>query len=205
MTEGKSSTFNTIFALGVVLFFFTITGFIFILATRLFTRITKLPSIISCIWVGAAIWWIAIPFIQPPDESLPKGPGEIIGAGYDYVITGTAIKLVNPPKTGRTLRAYYGDEANRHIKLHLHGGIDGFNQTYQLSTNKNSVLAPKTTDNIGLEIDDWALGQPRTATREYHETHDYKISKWFWTLIIVGFGIGYYIMEQCRAFTPATP
>jgi hypothetical protein len=137
------------------------------------------------------------------NNDAPNIGNELISGGkYDYEITGTVVKFVTPPKADRTAQVYYADKDHRHIKLYLHGAIDGLNNTYQLSIDRNNIVAPTTTDNVELEMDDWARERPRTFIRKYHETHEFWINKWIITTFIMIMAGSYYLMEQCAALFP---
>lgn len=195
-------------------------GFVFILASRLFLKITKLPSFTESCLVGWAILWIWVWCVidaQDP-KHLPKKDNGEYTKGYDFDIIDNKIIFSYPPK-GKLTADWTDDwpewptykntaynDTNFDPTLYVHGETDGKNKVFYLSESPDKIIPRDFGEGYGLYVS-LSLKRPSPEPSNYlsrKPRHTWDQLGWLtlWHVIFVGLGVLSWISAQLKAFAP---
>lgn len=203
MSEERESTFSRIFyglfPLVIVIILSYFIGLIFILATRLFTKLSKPPTARESICVGWALLWITVFYFLMPlgPENKPKPKDSIFVSGYAYEIQDNIIKFVHPP-TGEIKVWWSPSKVKKYDDLYIHGKKDGQNRTFYISTSPNKIVKDDFGEGsgqyVGISVDG------KNPGRKPCPDNHYKICSTIMTIIFAGLGVSSWYTAQKRAY-----
>lgn len=196
---------HTLYAVAIGGILFLATGFFVIMATRLFTRIKKLPTIRECLYVGLAVWWSWWLIFVPEKSSTPKSVNSIHVQGYDYNIKNNRIEFVHPP----TEELSAGWEPSQTGKIdndpiYVHGARDGKNKVFFLSTSPDRIISADFGEGRGKYIAVMlGEGGARLAISKPYPTNYYRGCLVIFSIIFLSLGTLGFLSAQIRALENA--